>query len=474
MIEQVISKLLLGLASVVVTYCEKIVKGFMENRETWISEYDYKLNKKVLYVNYYPLFLCITYFLVLVCFEAQKRDAFIAHVIGNIICIAGGYVLIRRKNLKRVMGNIIIMLFMFNVVYIDIFYEFTSWKSVVSNLLFIIAVIISCCINITKEKVREVSYCTYCKDEIILSEKEPIIKDEYVLVYKKNEEGREIIKFNKDQFIKYVCNVQTVVKATEERKESEVLEKKDNILKNRKVWNIILIIFVFVVYINSTRAIFAGWKHLICLFAGLMILMSFAGYRWIKEKKISFLNFIAIICLELVYLKVNDGEFYTPIILSILAVIFTFLVVLALRLVWDAFRVKKGWPVTLILALALIHITFASLYSTFYAMYSSKDLECFEIEEKMSYRQALLKEDFLYYSGDMLFGTSLSNVQIKYIDTYQLDDDQLPFWPKADNVIQIVKVISLIESVVFVIYIGIIIVRNKEETEEQLMELVLV
>lgn len=474
MIEQVIYKLLLGLASGVVTYCGKIVKRFMVNRETWISEYDYRLNRKVLYLIYYPLFLCITFLLVLMCFEEQMVELLMTYVVANIICIVGSYVLIRCNKLRHVLENTIIMFFMFNIMYIDISYEFTGWKSVVSNLLFIISVIISCCINVKKEKVREVSYHIYCKDEMIVSEREPIIKEGYVLVYKNCEEGREIIKLNKEQFIKYVCNIRLVEKVTGEERETEVIEKKENILINRNIWNIFLIIVVSAVYINSTRVIFKGWLHLICLFLGLLTLILFAGYRWFKEKRISFLNILAIIGLELRYLKVNDGELYTPIILSILAMIFAFLVTFALKLVWDAFRVKKGWVVTLILALSLIHITFASLYSSFYAMYSSKNLRCFEINENMSYSQSLLMEDFLYYSGDMLFGTSLSNVRIKYIDIDQLEDDQVPFWPKADDVIHIVKLVSLFESVVFIIYIGIIIVRNKEENEEQLLELVVV
>lgn len=79
----------------------------------------------------------------------------------------------------------------------------------------------------------------------------------------------------------------------------------------------------------------------------------------------------------------------------------------------------------------------------------------------------MLPIDFIYYSSDNLFGTDLSDVSINYIDymDYQdTDNIESKYLDKSEEAafsIQLIKIMSLAESLLFILYISIIVLGKE-------------
>lgn len=77
--------------------------------------------------------------------------------------------------------------------------------------------------------------------------------------------------------------------------------------------------------------------------------------------------------------------------------------------------------------------------------------------------------DFIYYSADTLFGTDISDVSIRYIDYMDLRDQNnivsryADQYEKGQIIPQIIKLLSLSESVLFIVYISIIVLGAEEK-----------
>lgn len=193
---------------------------------------------------------------------------------------------------------------------------------------------------------------------------------------------------------------------------------------------------------------------------------------WLKNKShiLGTLIFINVICIS--NILTSSKVAYCKYLLIIRAIVFIIFLVWGLRAVWIAKKSKlKKFNCYLLLSLIAVVISLGGLYHSLYELCFPDGLEALKIEQEMSYSQALMPEDFIFYSADAFFGTSISDVKIKYIDEAKLYDDQgaqvnnMSMLKYAKIIIQFVKVISLLESILFLIYISII-VMNVEDNDK--------
>lgn len=136
---------------------------------------------------------------------------------------------------------------------------------------------------------------------------------------------------------------------------------------------------------------------------------------------------------------------------------------------WEAKKNKKKFILYLIISLLTVIIGFAGVFQAIYFEYFPYDQEALKIEQEMSFGQVIMPLDFIYYSADNLFGTDISDVSINYIDdTEYLQEDSIKARYADKNVgakfaIQLTKIFSLGESLLFIIYISIIVLGGEDE-----------
>jgi hypothetical protein len=129
----------------------------------------------------------------------------------------------------------------------------------------------------------------------------------------------------------------------------------------------------------------------------------------------------------------------------------------------------------LVCSICTVIIGFSGVYSSLYNMCFHNGYDIFKIDEGMSWKQVVVSGDFIYYSADCFLGTNMSNVQVGYIDYMDLhnSDKILSYHPdyfdKAVTASSCVKLFSIFESILFLVYISIIImsVSSKEDEKKQ-------
>ncbi|KLU57056.1 hypothetical protein EL84_07340 [Paenibacillus sp. VT-400] len=159
------------------------------------------------------------------------------------------------------------------------------------------------------------------------------------------------------------------------------------------------------------------------------------------------------------------------------AISFIAIVILGLILLWKAkTKLLENFNLYLIISLITVILNFGGFYLSLYSMYYPYELQGFKIEQNMSYSQAVMPIDFLYYSADAFFGTDVSDVSLRYNDYMNLTGDTLASkykdkYEDANFTISIAKFASIVESILFLVYISIIVlnaegIKSKTELKE--------
>lgn len=212
----------------------------------------------------------------------------------------------------------------------------------------------------------------------------------------------------------------------------------------------------------------------ICTFAisvGIIGICIWKEYK--KEYKLSKLYLISINIIAMIHLFRSDGiSFKAGFLLNMRSVFFFLLIILGGICVWIARRkFRKEFTIYLIISLWTVILNFGGFYHSLYSMYDSNGQEIFKIEQGMSWKQSVMPLDFIYYSADCFFGTDISDVRINYIDYMDLyDQDNVIHYHKdtyknAERVMQLAKIASVFESILFLVYISIIILGIEEGKE---------
>lgn len=195
-----------------------------------------------------------------------------------------------------------------------------------------------------------------------------------------------------------------------------------------------------------------------------LVFLGFNSIRYIKKaehKSIFYLavaDIVALLFILRAYTMIADSNY-----IIVRAFLFIILVVIGLWIVWEAKKIKKKFILYLVVSLLTVIIGFAGVYQAIYFEYFPYDQEALKIEQEMSYEQVIMPLDFIYYSADNLFGTDISDVRINYIDdTEYLEDNSVKARHVNKNAgakfaIQLIKIFALGESLLFIIYISIIV-----------------
>lgn len=434
-------------------------------------EYNYNLSNNIIALEMVVLVLSVitSIFLMLL----QNSDVAVKLAIwllGNIICIS----FVRKMAIVFELGNKFIEIalwILFNLYVIYMFWDVDA-TLICRRVIFGITVLFIVALNllaIDKQKVREIEYVIYCKEgAVIKKHEEPKIQDGFLCIWSDGENEKKRIKINEEQVIKIEENINDLPKKKQESSASQkyfILKIVDMLMKYTwDIINVMIVIAMLVIYPLAVRDIMAENMHLQIFVPGVVIIMGFALYKLQRRKTISVMNYIAIIASEGIYLWTSDGIPYSTKALYMFMVMFAIIILVALGLTWCIFKARQKFPWMFAVCLIMIWVTYASFYSTIDSMYSTRGMGCFKLDQGMPYEQMLLAEDYLYYSGDMLLGTELSDVKIDYIDflNFKENDPRSLYCEQADRMIKIAKVASLSETLVFVVYIGIIIIQSGE------------
>ncbi|WP_252244442.1 MULTISPECIES: hypothetical protein [unclassified Clostridium] len=139
---------------------------------------------------------------------------------------------------------------------------------------------------------------------------------------------------------------------------------------------------------------------------------------------------------------------------------------------------RKNFIKYLLLSIFTVVISFAGIYSSLYDMYFPYGYENFKIDQKMNYSRVVTPTDFIYYSADCFFGRSVSYVKIPIPDYTDVQDDRKVAhnYPKMYSNVELVytavRIFSMLEAILFVVYISIIVVimpsKDDEENEKSI------
>lgn len=253
---------------------------------------------------------------------------------------------------------------------------------------------------------------------------------------------------------------------------------------SRKIWSWIKIekIRLLIVLLMSVANIFAliptyfneKYVNTAFLLFGVGFLITLLICNCKKTKKISKIYLIGINIISVINFLWSSDIILPMYLLIIRGILFLIVLVLGLVVVWRAkTRLAEKFIPYLIVSLLTVILNFGGIYESLYSMYFPYGQEGLEIDQSMTYSQAVMPIDFIYYSADAFFGTDISNVSIKYIDyTKWYDKENLEAihidkYEGAQITIQIIKMLSLVESMLFIIYISIVVMSAEGIKREE-------
>ncbi len=197
--------------------------------------------------------------------------------------------------------------------------------------------------------------------------------------------------------------------------------------------------------------------------------------HYIIRSKMAWAPYISMNIIAAIHFLGTSGMDFDRWQLWLRAVVFLLVAISALVLAWIAkTNFIRSFNVYLIVSIMTVILNFGGFYGSIYSMYLPYGLESFKIEQDMSSEQAVMPKDFLYYSADAFFGTAISDVSLRYIDPQDLlDADKVASkykdqYKAANRSIDIVKLFSMLESILFLVYISIIVLNagaSKKDTD---------
>ena len=197
--------------------------------------------------------------------------------------------------------------------------------------------------------------------------------------------------------------------------------------------------------------------------------------HYIIRSKMAWAPYVSLNLIAAIHFLGTSGMDFDRWQLWLRAVVFLLVAISALVLAWVAkTNFIRRFNVYLIVSIMTVILNFGGFYGSIYSMYMPYGLESFKIDQGMSYEQAVMPKDFLYYSADAFFGTDISDVSLRYLDHQDLMDADnvashyIGHYNDANRSIDIVKLFSMLESILFLVYISIIVLNagaSKKDTD---------
>lgn len=181
---------------------------------------------------------------------------------------------------------------------------------------------------------------------------------------------------------------------------------------------------------------------------------------------------ISVICmnvLSLVHLFCNDRIILGTKKYLIMGLVFFVLSLMGVLILYK-YRgcTMKKFIAVLAVGSAIIIFNTAGVYSCCYNAYANIGMEALDVEtDEKRYLQA---EDFIWYSTEAFLGTNVSDCTIRQLSYYSLLDDDvaknhLHMINQASNNLRWIRIITLFENAMFLIYISIVLVGARENRE---------
>ena len=202
-----------------------------------------------------------------------------------------------------------------------------------------------------------------------------------------------------------------------------------------------------------------------------ILLIALFMYVDYKEKKLSIIILWELICAILINYFMAYGVIFNKTQLIIRTLLFGLLIPFCLIIAWVARKKKKGFNVYLLCSMIFTVINFGGVYHSLYSLYFPYGQEGLIIDQGKEYSQALLENDFIYYSADCFFGLDISDVSINYLDyTDLIDSDSIiakhvDKYDDAEMTVSIIKNLSISEACIFIVYFSIIILGGEDESD---------
>ncbi|WP_055669750.1 hypothetical protein [Desnuesiella massiliensis] len=244
--------------------------------------------------------------------------------------------------------------------------------------------------------------------------------------------------------------------------------------------NLILGVFFIVVMLISVsleRKFNIYYKFLYAFSFTIIVIYILLNYKinYSKNKRINgFLVFILniIIMLDLYrYTRASVIDWF----LCIEVLLYLVVVSVGVHMVYIAKKeFRKNFIKYLLLSIFTVVISFAGIYLSLYDMYFPYGYENFKIDQKMNYSRVVMPTDFIYYSADCFFGRSVSYVKISTPDYTDVQDDKKvahnypEMYHNVELVYTAVRIFSMLEAILFVVYISIIVVIMPSKDDEEI------
>jgi hypothetical protein len=247
--------------------------------------------------------------------------------------------------------------------------------------------------------------------------------------------------------------------------------------KNNLIFGVLFI--VVLLKTASLKARFNIYYTFLYDFFFIIIVISILLNYKINYSKNTRINGVLIFILNIIimldlYRYTNSSVFKCFIYIKIL--LYIVVVIVAIHMVYIVKKeFQKNFIKYLLLSIFTVVISFAGIYSSLYDMYFPYGYENFKIDQKMNYSPAVMSTDFIYYSADCFFGRSVSHVKISIPDYTDVQDDRTfahkypEMYDNVESVYNTVRFFSMIEAILFVVYISIIVVimPSKDDAENK-------
>lgn len=137
-------------------------------------------------------------------------------------------------------------------------------------------------------------------------------------------------------------------------------------------------------------------------------------------------------------------------------------------------NLTKKYIVIFLLLISIVISNYSVIYSSLQYVGLSDHQHLFEIDNGISEEVFPMAFDFLYYSSDTFFGTNISNVKINYLNYTDINEEISNYSEErkieiqstfnlTSVLLQIVKIVSLLESLSFLLFISIIVLNIPNE-----------
>lgn len=237
-----------------------------------------------------------------------------------------------------------------------------------------------------------------------------------------------------------------------------------------------LSILVILITVCLERKFNVYWKFVYAISFFIIIICILGAYKvyYSKNKKfnrflIVVLNIIILIDLYMYTIARTIGWF-----LWIKVILYLGLVIVCIHMIYIAKReFRQRFVKYLLLNIFTVIISFAGIYSSLYDMYFPYGYKNFIMDQKLNYARIVTSTDFIFYSSDCFFGRNVSYVKMPTPDYTEVQDDKNiahsypEMYDKVKFVYMIGRLFSMLEAVLFVVYISIIVLIMSSKYEEE-------